>query len=117
MDYLVVLIVVVIIGGVSFFAYGGAASGGTARIRSDDTTWLYPLDRERVISPLEEAGTCEITITGETVRVTASSCPQQICISMGAISRPSQWIACLPHGVFIDVVGVEPDPDVDAYAF
>ena len=98
-DFVVVLIAAVIISGVSYVAYGGAASGGTARIRSDDTTWLYPLDRQRVVVPLEESGTCEITITNGTVAVTASDCPQQICISMGAISRPSQWIACLPHGV------------------
>ncbi|MEX2442506.1 MAG: NusG domain II-containing protein [Alkalispirochaeta sp.] len=118
-DIVIILMATATIGSVSHFVYagGGVIDGGTARIRSDDTTWLYPLDRERVVVPLEQAGTCEITISDGTVGVTASDCPQKICISMGNISRPNQWIACLPHGVLIDVVGVDPDPEVDAYAF
>ncbi len=116
-DYIVVFMAVLTIGAVSHLVYGAGTSGSVARIEANDTTWLYPLNRDRIIVPLEQDGTCEITIESGTVGVTASECPQQICISMGRISRSSQWIACLPHGVFIDVVGADPDPDVDAYAF
>ena len=50
-------------------------------------------------------GTCVIAIQDDTVRVTESNCPQNICIRQGIISKPGDWLACVPHKVFVQIVG------------
>lgn len=56
---------------------------------------------------MKDAGTCKLFIENKTVRVTSSSCPLNICIQMGAIKDANQWIACLPHKIFISITGGE----------
>ena len=67
--------------------------------------WIYPLDGEvtlRIPGPL---GDTMVVIEDGTVRVTSSPCPEKICIKTGRISKPGQWIACLPNRVFISIRG------------
>ncbi len=54
---------------------------------------------------MKDEGTCKLLIENKTVRVTSSSCPLNICIQMGAIKDANQWIACLPHKIFISITG------------
>jgi hypothetical protein len=42
--------------------------------------------------------------------VETSSCPNKLCVLQGRISRPGQWIACLPNRVFLHVIGKEEYP-------
>lgn len=44
-----------------------------------------------------------IQIANRQVFVVSSPCPNKICILQGKISRPGQWIACLPNKVFIRI--------------
>jgi hypothetical protein len=39
------------------------------------------------------------------VQVISSPCPEKICVKTGRISKPGQWIACLPNRVFISIRG------------
>ena len=85
-------------------------------VRSGTSTWLYPLKSNITFQPLDEEGTCLIEIRDNRVKVLSSSCPLNICITMGEIYKLSQWIACLPHKVFISITGKEGDnaPDDNA---
>lgn len=74
-------------------------------IRHGESTWIYALDNDLQIQPVKEAGTCKLLIENNTVRVTSSSCPLNICIQTGAIKDANQWIACLPHKIFISITG------------
>jgi hypothetical protein len=83
----------------------------TVEIRSGDSSWLYPLDSDILFQPLDENGTCLIEINNNTAKVISSNCPLKICISMGEISKWNQWIACLPHNVFISIIGKKNDEE------
>lgn len=91
-------------------------------IRHGESTWVYTLDNDLLVQPVKDAGTCKILIENKTVRVISSSCPLNICIQMGAIKDANQWIACLPHRIFISITGSEEITDqegnvIDAIAY
>jgi hypothetical protein len=48
--------------------------------------------------------------------VVSSQCPNQICVRQGKISRPGQWIACLPNDIFIRISG-QTDAPVDMVSY
>ena len=104
-DYAVLAIAVVIVAGLSTVVFARQATGSVVRVQSDDQVWLYPLNEDREFQSLNDPGTCVISISNGVARVIRSDCPQKICISMGEISRGGEWIACLPHGVFVSVEG------------
>lgn len=46
-----------------------------------------------------------LEITGSTVRMTAASCPDQICVRHRAISGTMESIVCLPNKLTIQMIG------------
>lgn len=92
-------------------------SDPVVHIRARARSWIFPIDHDRVVQPLVAEGTCRIAIERGAVRVVASDCPQRICMTMGAISSPNRWIACLPHDLFIVVRGDAVRSRVDGVAF
>jgi hypothetical protein len=87
-------------------AAGVPAAGAPAADAGDGQQWIYPVDAPRttlrVPGPLGET---VVVIEDGTVRVTSSPCPEKICVKTGRISKPGQWIACLPNRVFISIRG------------
>lgn len=98
-------------------AYANPVTDPIARIRAGGETWLYPLESPVTIAPLDAPGTCLIQVEGGSVGVISSECPQQICMSMGRIKSSGQWIACLPHQVFIDIVGGNSESSIDGATY
>lgn len=90
---------------ISGAVYGSSDPGSLVRIETPEEVLLFPLDEPRTILALEDPQSCLIEITQNQVRVIESGCPNQICISMGSLPAPGNWIACLPHGVFISLEG------------
>ena len=43
----------------------------------------------------------EIEVKDAAVRIVRNYCPQSICMTMGAVSRPGQMIVCVPHKILI----------------
>ena len=84
-------------------------------IYSPSGTWLFSLSKNKVWRE-EPDGNCEVAIQDGSVRVVRSECPQRICIKTGSISSASQWIACLPHKVFIRIRGDDSE-SLDAVSF
>lgn len=60
------------------------------------------------------AVTNRIEIDGHTVRFSESTCPDQVCVRTGALTRPGQTAVCLPNRVIVRLTGGE--PEVDAIA-
>jgi hypothetical protein len=106
-DIAALIVAVLVLVAVSVRAYSQPVKNPLVRVQAGDSSWLYPLDEERRIQPLGEHGTCVVEIGGGAAGVVESDCPQQICMTMGPIFHSGQWIACLPHGVFIDLVGAD----------
>jgi hypothetical protein len=105
LDYLAIVVSLGVIGGFSLYAYSGRDSVGDVAIEASGTQWIYPLGadrRETVHGPL---GDTIVVISAGRAKVEDSPCPDKLCVHMPAISRPGQWIACLPNRVFIRVRG------------
>ncbi len=112
----VILTALLVIGGFSLYAYGGRNTAGDVVIEASGSQWIYPLDvdrREAVPGPL---GKTIVVIGGGKAWVEDSPCPDKLCVHMPAISRPGQWIACLPNRVFVRVRGSS-DQSVDIISY
>ncbi len=55
----------------------------------------------------------EVQASGK-VRVTEASCPDQLDVQIGFISRPNQMIVCLPNRLVVCLVG-KPEIDIVSY--
>ena len=105
LDYFALVLSLAVVGGFSFFAYAGRDRGGEVVIEASGSQWIYPLDvdrREAVRGPI---GDTIVVIRGGMAFVEDSPCPDKLCVHMPAISKPGQWIACLPNKVFVRVRG------------
>ena len=86
--------------------YGGREDADTVLIRVDDTSWRYSLDTEHEVAIPGPLGDTEVHIEDGHVHVIDSPCNSKICVAAGTISRPGEWIICLPNRVFISIEGV-----------
>ena len=116
MDVLAFLLSFVAIMAVGMRVYGQPDQDPVALITSPEGQWIFPLSTERVFTPVGLEDGCVVAFQAGSVRVLRSDCPEQICVRTGSISRPGQWIACVPHRVFIEIKGKEKNP-VDAVNF
>ena len=115
LDYVSLLLSFAVVGAFGAWAYGGRGGGTEVDIQASGAEWIYPLDRSAEVSVDGPLGKTVISIAGGSARVIEASCRDKICVSMGAISSPGSWIACLPNRVFIRVTGS--DEQVDAVSF
>jgi len=81
------------------------AAGVPAAGQGAAQQWIYPLDAEATVRVPGPLGATVVEIADGAVRVISSPCPEKICIKTGRISKPGQWIACLPNRVFISIRG------------
>ena len=47
-----------------------------------------------------------VEVKDEEIRIESSTCPEQICVNTGYISKPGPAIICLPHQVIISIEAV-----------
>ena len=87
----------------------GAPAAGAPTGNGQDTgaerQWIFPLDASTTLRVPGPIGETVVVIQDGSVRVVSSPCPEKVCIKTGRISRPGQWIACLPNRVFISIRG------------
>ncbi len=82
---------------------------------ADRLQGVYPLNRSqtvRVSGP--DGGHVLIEIAEGRVRVAESSCPEQLCVRTGWVTRPGRPIVCLPNKVLVEVRRAATKSDVDA---
>ena len=114
LDISIFVIALLVIGLISFQTYvrgGGtpeimieAASDGDA-VALAEQQWIFPLDTQTTLRVPGPLGETVVVIEEGSVRVVSSPCPEKICIKTGRISKPGQWIACLPNRIFISIRG------------
>ncbi len=75
---------------------------------TDDTLSLFR-DTMVIIDQLT------IEIRNRTAAITQSDCYTQQCVHTGFISTPGQMSACMPNGVWIEILGSEKTTDVISY--
>ena len=116
LDIAIFLLALLIIGLISLRTYARGRNTPEIMItgahQETEKQWIYPLDSETTLRVAGPLGETEVVITDGAVQVISSPCPEKICIKTGRISKPGQWIACLPNRVFISIRrknGGEPD--------
>lgn len=118
-DLLLVILTAVLIAAVSVLVYSDTREQGSeVHIQVQGREYVYELDEDREIEVSGPIGTTGIVVSDGAVHVHDSPCRAKICISAGSISRPGQWIICLPNSVFITIEGETPDQEqVDDYVY
>lgn len=53
--------------------------------------------------PISEGDTKTVEIRDDQIKILRSSCPDQICVRTGYISKPGETIVCLPDKVIIEI--------------
>jgi hypothetical protein len=93
------------VAGFSLYAYSGNGTAKQVVIESSGTTWIYQLDETRTMQIRGPLGVTTIAIGDGKAAVIDSPCPDKLCVLSGAISRPGQWVACLPNAVMMHIGG------------
>lgn len=81
--------------------------------RGYTTQAVFPFGEEREWSWREGNAFVTVLSGAEGVRIAASSCPDQLCVKQGVLSRAGQSIVCLPNRVVVTLISRE-NPEIDA---
>jgi len=105
LDVVAFLAALAVLVGVSVSRFGGTAASLTVEINAADERLLYGFGAERIVEVEGPLGRTRVVIEEDGVRIASSPCPDKLCVHMGAIRKPGQWIACLPNRVFVRILG------------
>lgn len=66
---------------------------------------VLPLDRDGTFPVEGREGIVVLRVEAGAVRVVESSCPEKLCVAMGAKRRPGEVIACVPNALAVRLEG------------
>ena len=89
----------------SFTLYTTISGDPKVHVTSNGKEWVYDLSVDTTASFKGPVGFTSIEISNNRVHVHESDCKNQVCVLAGWISKPGEWIACLPNNVFILIQG------------
>lgn len=117
-DMAVLLLCLLVTSGSAWVVFAPSSAPLRVEIQTEKGLFLYPLDQDREIDVEGPLGKSHVDIQKGAAFVHDSPCTNQICVSMGKISRPGQWVACLPNRIFVRITGRAPEGrEVDAHAY
>ena len=117
-DLIAILTAVLAITAVSIAAYSGIQETATeVVVQAEEQRFLYSLENDRRLTFSGPLGKTVVKIEGGAVSVVEDPGPLQICVRKGAVSRPGEWLACLPNEVFVRVTGPQPADAVDGQTY
>lgn len=105
-----------IAGAMTAWVLGARLGRPIIRVTSADGTWLLQPDSDQVLEVPGPLGYNRVVVRDGSVFVESAPCGNQICVKTGRVSRPGQWIACLPNRVFVAVEG-SGDEAIDARSY
>jgi hypothetical protein len=115
LDIAAIAVSLAVVAAFSVGAYGGGDAGQVV-VEASGTRYRFPISTDRVERFAGPRGDTIVEISGGTVRVVDSPCPDKICVAAGVISRTGQFIACLPNRVSVTLEGRD-EPTADGTAF
>lgn len=92
----------------------GKGKSALVSIQTPEGVFLYPLHENKTITVHGALGNTIITIENNTAQVTESPCRDKLCIRTGDLSKPGQWTACLPNGIYVQIINDSQEQDIDA---
>ena len=89
-----------------FFMFGLQPAGQSVQVMQDgEIVYRAPLGRDAEAELHGPLGVTRLSIRDGQAQITSSPCPYKICISMGAVSRRDEIIACVPNHLLVKVSG------------
>ena len=68
----------------------------------------YPLDEDQEISVEADGEQINLVrIRSGSVSMEQATCPDELCVKQGSISKTGQTIVCLPHELVVEVYGTD----------
>jgi hypothetical protein len=116
LDVMILGLALALVAASAVSVYGGAGGRAALHIKAGAERWILPLNRPRTQHVRGPLGVTVIEVRDGGVRVVSSPCNEQICVKSGHITRPGQWVACLPNQVFITIVAAR-ETEIDAFSF
>ena len=111
LDWLFLALSLALTVGTAWWVFAPSDAPLRVEVRDPDGTFLYPLDESRSIEAKGPLGITRIEITRGKVWVDDSPCTNKVCIAMGKISQPGQFVACLPNQIFVRITGGKTNPE------
>mgnify|MGYP002852732780 CR=1 FL=1 len=112
----ILILCLIIIGAVlaaSFFAIKGMGSYAVITVDGEIVA-RYSLNKDRTeVISLENGESNTIVICDNSVCVSEATCPDGLCVNMGAISREGQTIVCLPHKLVVSIESRSADDNLE----
>ncbi|MDC7244446.1 MAG: NusG domain II-containing protein [Sphaerochaetaceae bacterium] len=102
---IIIFIISLSISILSFTLYTTLDGALEVHVTSGGKEWVYDLSVDTTETFTGPVGTTTMEIKNNSVHVHDSDCKNQICVLMGWISKPGEWVACLPNNVFIVIQG------------
>jgi hypothetical protein len=117
-DVLVYLFIILLVAG-SFAGLGWMGRGAEYNqvlVEVDNTLWgTYDLptgnDTKEILVDVGEGIYNQLVLTSTGVLIKDASCPDQLCVTGGKISKPGQTIVCLPNKVIVRIIGNQEGED------
>jgi hypothetical protein len=116
LDWIVLLLSVLVTIFFTWFFYVQGSGPARLEITSPGGQFVYPLDATQTLHFHGPVGDTEVQIAGGQAWVDASDCSNKLCIAMGRIGKPGDWVACLPNRIFLKITG-SAEGGVDAKTF
>ena len=104
-DIIVISLILLITAGVFCFRLFGFAEGGTVVITVGETEKKYTLNENARFDVENNDVKLTVVIENGCVWIENSTCPEQVCVDCGKISRVGQSIACVPAHLLIKIIG------------
>lgn len=92
----------------------GRRESALVSIKTPNGVFLYPLQENKTIALHGTLGNTVVAIEDSTIHVIESPCRDKLCIRAGTLSKPGQWTACLPNGIYIQIINDSQEHEVDA---
>lgn len=97
--------------------YRNVSGKPTVYVQAENRQWVYDLSVDTTVVFTGPIGKTGMEIHDSRVHVHDSDCRDKICVSAGWISKPGEWIACLPNDVFIYIEGTKEEGGLDDVSF
>jgi len=93
----------------TFFLLGQRARGERVVVEQGGrVVFTAPLREDRTVVIPGPLGETVVAIRGGRACVVSASCPNKVCMGMGAAARQGELIACVPNALLLRVEGAPP---------
>lgn len=112
-DYLILISILILLLFALLFVKKGATQGRYVKISTDGNVKLYPIEADKTI----ELDGNTVVISDGHVYVSKATCPDKLCVNMGAINSTDEQIICLPHKLVVEIIDELAPASVSGFFF